>query len=100
MSINHSSRIHSRLPPLDLTGGEISLERSSNGAAAPVSEQTVVVTGVRNGEQNTPGVNHNLAELVWRYFENEIREALQEVQDEINSGRVGDSGHRRKQKGK
>ena len=85
MSINHSSKIDSHLSPLDLPRDENFLERSSSGAAATVSDQPVVATGARDGEQNTSAVNHDLAELVWKYFENEIREALQEVQEESES---------------
>ena len=85
MSINHSSRIHTQPSPLDLPGGENFSERSSNGAAAPVSDQTKVANGSRDGEQNTSAVSHDLAELVWRYFENEIREILIEVQEVIGA---------------
>lgn len=100
MSINHSSRIHSPLSPLDLSGGEVFSERSSNGAAAHLSDQTVVATGARDGEQNTSAVNHDLAQLVWRHFENEIREILIEVQEVTGAERSQSTGQisQRKQK--
>ena len=83
MSINHRSRIQSHLSPLDLPGGKNFPERNSNGAAAPVSDETVVAKGAR--EQNTSALNHDLAELVWKFFENEIREILIEVQEVIGA---------------
>jgi hypothetical protein len=85
VSVNHNSGIHSHLSPLDLPGDESFSELSSNGADAPVSDQGVVATGARVGEQNTGAANHDLAELVWKYFDNEIREALQEVQDNFQA---------------
>ena len=85
MSSNHSSRIDSHLPPLDLPGGDVFPERSSNGTAAAVSDRNEVTTGARDGEQNTTAVNQDLAKLVWRHFENEIREILIEVQEVIGA---------------
>ena len=99
MSTNRFSKIHSNQPPLDLPGGEIFSERSSNGAAARVTDQNMVTASARDGEQNTGGANHDLAELVWRYFENEIREALNEIQEETKGESTDDLSHRR-QKGK
>ena len=99
MSTNRFSKIHSNLAPLDSRGGEIFSKRSSNGTAAAVADETTVATGARDGEQNTGGVNHDLAELVWRYFENEIREALNEIQEETKGESTDDPSHRR-QKGK
>ena len=100
MSTNRFSKIHSNLPPLDLPGGENSSERSLNDAAPPVADQTMAATGARNGEQNTDAVNHDLAELVWRYFENEIREALNEVQEATKGEQSTDDLNHRRQKGK
>jgi hypothetical protein len=99
VSNKHSSRIQSHLSPLDSRGDENFTQRSSNGAAAHVFDQTMVETSARDGDQHTGAVNHDLSELVWKYFENEIREALREVQDEINNVTVGDDVSHRKRKG-
>ena len=99
MSTNRFSKIHSNQPPLDLSGGEIFSERSSN-AAARVTDQNMVTASARDGEQNTCAVNHDLAELVWRFFENEIREALREVQEETEGEQLTDDLSHRRQKGK
>ena len=97
MSINHRSRIQSHLSPLDLPGGENFPERNSNGAAAPVSDETVVAKGAR--EQNTSALNHDLAELVWKFFAEELREILIEVQEVIGAEHSRSTGHsQRKQK--
>ena len=85
MSIKHTFKIHSHVLPLDLPGGEILSERSPNGAAAPISNQTLVATGARAGEPNASAVKHDLAELVWKFFEAEIRESMVEVQEAIQA---------------
>jgi len=93
VSINHGSRFHSPLSPLDLPGGEVISEHSSNRAAAPPSDHTVVATGACDGDQNTSAVTHDLAELVWKHFENEIRESLLEVQDALTDENIKSRKH-------
>ena len=100
VSTNHTFKIHSDLPTADLPAGDIISDPAIKADARNDPDPGMSAPGAPVGGRNAGAVNHGLVEVVWRYFEKEIREAVMEVQAEITKAAINDDPTHRKQKRK
>ena len=70
-----------------------------NSAFGDDEEHAVVNTEVNGGAIGEPEIQ-DLAQLVWKYFEEEIREAMRQVQEEMETTQGGSAGQIRQRKQK